>query len=200
MINTTSNWLRFGAFLSLSGPSLRIHWLLTTVHVPLAAILSLHALRPTSSSAGTSGVRSCANSPPLATTCHRPLNSQRPNRARSQRAALYFSMSPNQAISAENSISSPPTRAAQPLTILSRPKAVDASGFRRDCRSVLGRNACPLSLLGQDDSCVLVGMADAPFPRNPRPRSPDADRQPPHQGCVAAGQAAAEDAAHADAG
>src|SRR5271157_68255 len=38
-INTTSNWLRFGAFLSPPVPSLRIHWPLTTGHWPL---LSCH--------------------------------------------------------------------------------------------------------------------------------------------------------------
>jgi hypothetical protein len=34
-INTTSNWLRFGAFLSPPVPCLRIHWPLTIVYWPL---------------------------------------------------------------------------------------------------------------------------------------------------------------------
>ncbi len=38
-----------------------------------------------------------------------------------------------------------PLAAAQPLTILSWPEALDAIGLKRACRSALGRNACPLS-------------------------------------------------------
>ena len=45
---------------------------------------TLHAPRQTS------GVRSCAKPPPLATACHRQSNWQRPNGARSRRAAPYF--------------------------------------------------------------------------------------------------------------
>ena len=163
----------FGRFLSPPARSLRIHW-------PLSSRSTLHAPRHPPLGPAGSGHAQTLPRWLLPATDRRITN--RPNGTRSRRAALYFSMSPNQAISAENSISSPPTRPAQPLTILSRPEAPDSSGFRRDCRSALGRNARPFSLLGQDDSCVLVGMADAPFPRNPRPRSPDADRQPPYQG------------------
>ena len=52
MINTTSNWLRFGVFLSPTVPSFRIHWPLTTVLVLLTTILPFHAPRRTREPAG----------------------------------------------------------------------------------------------------------------------------------------------------
>ena len=64
----------------------------------LAIMLSLHAPRRQ-----TSGVRSCANPPPLATARHRQPNWQRPNGTRSRRSAPLFSMSPNRAILSERS-------------------------------------------------------------------------------------------------
>src|SRR5208283_3244539 len=70
---------------------------------------------------------------------------QRPNGARSRRAAPQFQDAPSQAIPGEKSIGSSPLAAAQPLTILSWLETLNASGFRRACRSALGRNACPLS-------------------------------------------------------
>jgi len=64
----------------------------------LAIMLSLHAPR-----CQTSGVRSCANPPPLATARHRQPNWERPNGTRSRRSAPLFSMSPNRAILSERS-------------------------------------------------------------------------------------------------
>ncbi len=66
MTNTTSNWLCFCSFLSSTVPSLRIHWPLTTGYCSRATGHYPLATRPTPPSAGTSGVRSCANPPPLA--------------------------------------------------------------------------------------------------------------------------------------
>ena len=43
---------------------------------------------------------------------------------------VYFSMSPNRAIPAEKSIRSSPLAAARPLTILSWPEALNATGSR----------------------------------------------------------------------
>ena len=57
-----------------------------------------------------------------------------------------FSMSPNQAIPADKSIRFSPLAAAQPLTILSWPEALNASGSRRACRMAISRNACSLLL------------------------------------------------------
>jgi len=64
---------------------------------PLSSRATPHAPRPNS------GVRSCADPPPLATACHRQPNWKRPSGARSQRAAPYASMSPNRAIVQEKS-------------------------------------------------------------------------------------------------
>jgi len=56
--------------------------------MPFATILSPHDPRSTPHAPRqTSGVRSCADPPPLATACHRPPNCQRPNGTRSRRAA-----------------------------------------------------------------------------------------------------------------
>jgi hypothetical protein len=74
--------LRFGAFLSPPGPSLRLHWPLSTRHLP-------------SGPAGSA----CAQTYPLwllpVTDCRIPKDR---TGARSRRAALYFSMTPNQTI------------------------------------------------------------------------------------------------------
>ena len=43
MVNTTSNWLRFGAFLSPSSLPFQFHWPLATVLVPPTTLLSLYA-------------------------------------------------------------------------------------------------------------------------------------------------------------
>ena len=115
MCNTRSVWLCFGAFLSPPARSLRIHW-------PLSSRFTLHATRPTPPSAGSSGVRSCADPPPLATACHRPPNCQNPNGPDLDERSLYFSMSPNQAIFTDKIICSSPPAAAHPLTVLSWPR------------------------------------------------------------------------------
>src|SRR5208337_2715750 len=97
---------------------------------------------PEPPSAGTSGVRSCADPPPLATACHRPPNSQRPNGARSRRAAPLYSICHRTGRSLRTILKfSSRLAAAQPLTIHSRPEALDATGFRRACRMAIGRNA-----------------------------------------------------------
>ena len=79
-----------------------------------------------------SGVRSCADPPPLATACHRQPNWKRPSGARSQRAAPYVSMSPNRAIAPEKS---------NPLVLARRRPTVDrplaaASAQRQRLRPV----------------------------------------------------------------
>ena len=53
-------------------------------------------------------------------------------------------MSPNQAICSDKSIRFPPLAAAQPLTILSWPEALNAKGSGSACRLAISRNACPV--------------------------------------------------------
>ena len=55
-----------------------------------------------------------------------------------------LSMSPNQATPAEKSIRFSLLAAAQPLNILSRPEALNASASRRACRVAISRNASSL--------------------------------------------------------
>ena len=55
-----------------------------------------------------------------------------------------FSMSPNWRFLRTNQSVSSPLAAAQPLTILSWPEALNASGSRRACRMAISRNACSL--------------------------------------------------------
>src|SRR5271157_1390220 len=84
-INTAGKLASFWRF-SLTASSLSSHSLATdycplaTVLMPLATVPSLHAPRPTS------GVRSYADPPPLATAIHRHPNWERPNGTRSRRA------------------------------------------------------------------------------------------------------------------
>jgi len=73
--STRVNWLRSGVFLSPRSPRFAF-----TGHWPLF-------FRPTPTRAGASGVRSCADSSPLATAIHRHPNWERPNGTRSRRAA-----------------------------------------------------------------------------------------------------------------
>ncbi len=141
--NTRANWLRFGAFLSPPVPSLRIHWPLTTVYWPLFTChwpqFSRHSPLATRHSplATTS-----QDPPPLATTSHRPPNCQSPNGARSRRAGPLSHYAPNRAIPVHKSIRSFPLAAAHPLTVLSWPEGLHASGSRRACLMHTGRNAC----------------------------------------------------------
>ena len=58
-----------------------------------------------------------------------------------------FIMSPNRAIPAEKSNRSSPLATAPPLTILSWPETLNASGSRRACRMAIRRNACSLLAL-----------------------------------------------------
>ena len=53
-------------------------------------------------------------------------------------------MSPNQAIFTEKSIRLSLLAAAQPLNILSRPEALNASASKRACRMAISRNASSL--------------------------------------------------------
>jgi hypothetical protein len=67
---------------------------------------------------------------------------------RSRRAGPLSHYAPNRAIPAHKSIRSFPLAAAHPLTVLSWPEALRASGSRRACRMHIGRNACsPVALL-----------------------------------------------------
>ena len=69
--------------------------------------------------------------------------------ARSGRAdpLSLFYYAPNQAIPAEKSIRCSLLAAVGPLTILSWPEALNASGSRRACRMAIRRNACSLLAL-----------------------------------------------------
>ena len=98
-------------------------WVVPTLPWPLFSRLTPHASRPTLHVPRlTSGVRSCADPPPLATACHRPpIDKDRTGPDLDERP-LYFSMSPNQAIFADKSIRFSPLAAAHPLTVLSRPR------------------------------------------------------------------------------
>jgi len=82
MTNTRAIWLCFGAFLSPPASSLQFHWSLATGYWPPFSRPTPHA--------ETSGFRSCADPPPLATAWHQPPICQRANRARSRRGAPLF--------------------------------------------------------------------------------------------------------------
>ena len=170
-INTRAIWLRSSAFLTpLLSPNLPLfnltgHWPLFPRHLP-----------PEPPSAGTSGVRSCADLPSLAIagepTAEFPMNSRvlfcifvhfrlpppvhgaSGSRAPAQRlpktelgpistSTPLSHYSPNQAIPAGKSIHSPLLAAAQPLTILSWPEALNATSSRRACRMAITRNTSP---------------------------------------------------------
>ncbi len=86
------------------------YWPLFSCHGPLSSCFTPHAPRSTPPSAGTSGVRSCANPPPLASlspTVGLPKTERDPI---STSGASIFSMSPNQAIPTEKLIRFFPTR------------------------------------------------------------------------------------------
>ncbi len=136
MVNTTSNWLCFGAFLSPPVPSLRIHWPLTTGRCSRA---TGHYSRAT---------RHYLPRPSPAGYCLPPTAELRKIEwARSGRADPLSYYAPKQAIPAENPIRSPPLAAARPLIILSWPEALNASGSKRACRMAISRNACSLVAL-----------------------------------------------------
>ena len=155
--NARAIWLCFSAFLSPPAPCLRLHGALTTGHYSPAPRPTPHAPRPTPHaprstlhappSAGTSGVRSCADPPhwllpdtdrQLSKTERGPISTNDPS---------ILSISPNQAIPAEKSIRCSLLAAIGPLTILSWPEALNASRSRRACRMAIRRNACSLLAL-----------------------------------------------------
>ena len=83
-INARAIWLCFGAFLSPPAPCFLLHGALTTGHYsPASRSTRLHP-------AGPSGVRSCADPPPLATACHRLPNCERSNGPDLAERTLYF--------------------------------------------------------------------------------------------------------------
>jgi len=72
-------------------------------------------------------------------------------------------MSPNQATPAEKTIRFSPLAAAQPLNILSRPQALNASGSRRAYRMAISRNAS--SLPDFPEFAQAVGMVSPELPK-----------------------------------
>jgi len=128
MIYTTSNWLRFGAFLSPLAPSLRIHWPQFSRHSPLAT--RHYLLRPYPAGY-------CL--PPTA-------NSQRPNGARSRRASPLSHYAPNQAIPADKSrVLADLQRVAQAMTCDHGRETVVRTGEAPS----LGREADRIALTGE---------------------------------------------------
>ena len=115
------------------------HWPLTTGHCSRAT--DHHSPVPR-------GFRSCADPSPLATAIHRPPNSQRPNRPRSRRAALYiiqYVTEPGDSCEQGKPFSQ--LAVDQPLAILTWHEALHASGSRRACLIHIKRGACSLVVL-----------------------------------------------------
>ena len=73
-------------------------------------------------------------------------------------------MSPNQATPAEKSIRFSPLAAAQPLSILSPPETLNASGSRRACRMAISRNASSLPDFPEFAQAVRYGFPGTPGP------------------------------------
>jgi len=73
-----------------------------------------------------------------------------------------FSMSPNQATTAEKSIRFSSLAAAQPLNILPRPETLNASGSRRACRMAISRNASSLPDFPEFAQAVRYGVPGTP--------------------------------------
>ena len=130
-INTTSNWLRFGAFLSPPVPSPRIHWPLCfrptphqhgqVVHGPSPAG---YCLLPTAELAKSERGPISTSGPPSISVCHR-----------------------NRGFLGQKSTYSSPLAAARPWTTSSWPEALNASGSRRACQIAIRLNACSLLAL-----------------------------------------------------
>ena len=94
-------------------------------------------------------------------------NCQSPNGARSRRAGPLSHYAPNQAIPAHKSIRSFPLAAAHPLTVLSWPEALHASGSRRACLMHISRNACsPVALPDFPEFTQAVRYGVPGTPRN----------------------------------
>jgi len=163
VINTTSNWLCSDAFLSLRVTSLRIYWPLTTDHSSRAtghySLATRHNLPP---SAGTSGVRSCADPPPRLCCLTPTADLSETERGPISTNGLYISMSQNQAIPAEKSNRCSLLAAVGPLTILSRPETLNASGSRRACPMAIRRNARSLLDFPEFAQAVRYGVPGTP--------------------------------------
>jgi hypothetical protein len=153
MINTTSDWLRLGAFLSPPVPPLRIHWPLTTGRCSRATGHYSRATR---------------HSPLPPTTLPRWLLPATDRRIAKDRMGPIWPSgplsyyAPNQAIPAENPIRSPPLAAARPLIILSWPEALNAIGSRRACRMAISRNARSLPDFPEFVQAVRYGVPGTP--------------------------------------
>jgi hypothetical protein len=128
-------WLCFGAFLSPPAPCLRLHGALTTgrySHTPRST--RLHPPVPAGSGRAQTLPRW------LLPDTDRRIGKNRTGPDLDERPSI-FSMSPNRAIPLDKSNFSSPLAAAQALTILSWPGALNASGSRRACRMAITRNA-----------------------------------------------------------
>ena len=149
--NTRAIWLCFGAFLSPPAPCPLLHGALTTGHYSPAS-------RSTRASIRRDQRGQVVRRPYPAGYCLTP-TADLPKTERdpiSTNGHSIFIMSPNQAIPAEKSNRSSPLATTPPLTILSWPEALNASGSRRACRMAIRRNAC--SLLALPD---FPGLAQA---------------------------------------
>jgi len=147
MINTTSNWLRFGAFYhrGLLRFAFTGHWLLTTILPPLASRPTPHASRPTTPGPAGSG-RAQTLPRWLLPDTNRRFVKDRTGPALDERP-LHIQYVTEKAIPAEKSIRSSLLAAVGPLTILSWPEALNASRSKRACRMAIRRNACSLLAL-----------------------------------------------------
>ena len=150
-INTTSNWLRFGAFLSLPVPCLRLHWPLTTVYWPLFTCHWPEFSR---------------HSPLPPTTLPRWLLPGTDRRiAKTERGPISTS-GPSISLCAEPGDSCAqinpflPTRRRSPVDRSLVAKALNPSLFRRACRMALRRNDRPCMF----DSPKQLGMVSPELP------------------------------------
>ena len=132
MVNTTSNWLCFGAFLSPPVSSLGIHWPLTTDHCSRATGHCSRATRHSPLPPKTIPRWLLPDTDRPAGYCLTPTAElTKPNGTRSRRAGPLSHYAPNQAIPAEKSIRFFPTR---------RRPTVDRSlvAWRRSTPAALG--------------------------------------------------------------
>ncbi len=110
-------------------------WVVSTAPWPLFSRLPLQAPRPNS------GVRPCADPPPLDTL---PPTAELPKTERGSISTSGPSMSVchrNRRFVRTKSTDSSPLAAAQPLITPSWPEALNSSGSRRACRMASSRNA-----------------------------------------------------------
>ncbi len=136
MINTTSNWLCFGAFLSPPSPSLRIHR-------PLSSRPTLQAPRRDQ--------RGQAVRRPSRWLLHatdRRIGKNRTGPDLDKRP-LYFSMSPKQAIRADKINPFLPTRRCPTVDHSLAPETLKAISSRRACWIAKSRDAYPFPYEGR---------------------------------------------------